>query len=383
MRFRYILVCALLVGVGLSVSLEGKGETRLRDIYKSGKIEFKVKMKLGIDSFPVDVRTKTLSSIAVAPSGDIFIGDVFNKNIRKLSPAGKFLKVFGRPGKGPGDLDSAGEITVSERFLIVSELKNRRFSIFDLDGRFIRHVKLDFKAFLKEFRRLDNGQFLVEFWTMKAEKKELFQEFILALYSTDLKYIKTICRQRVYRNKMILKPFRTNIPHPFNNDVYWDILPQNRLVIGYSRNYELEIHDLANRKVKRFSHDYKPQKVTELDKKKYFGSLMFFHSSGKVEKGAHPVIKEHTEFPQYKPAFEYIMTDCQGNILVFPYKKDSEDSHKYFDAFDQDGRFINRVTIVSSEAILPQGLTSVPPDVFWCLIKDEEDEPFAIQFEVK
>lgn len=383
MTVRYIIIYFLLSCVVPLLSAEGNSQKRLQDIYKTGKIEFTVKMKLGIDSFPSDVRTKSLSYIAVAPSGDIFIGDVFNNNIKKLSPDGKFLKVFGRPGKGPGDLDSAGKMTVSDRFLIVMEIRNRRFSIFDLEGRFIKHVSFDSQSFLKEFKRLDNGQFLVESWTFKAEKKEFCQEFILDLYSRDLEYIRTIHRQRVYRDKVIVEPFRTNIPHPFHDDVYWDILPHGKIVIGFSRNYEMEIRDIASRKIQRFSHDYKPQKVTELDKKKYFDNLWFFNSNGKVERGAHPVVRKHTEFPHYKPAFEYIMTDCQGNILVFPYRRESDDRHKYFDAFDGNGRFINRVSMVSRLIILPQSLTSVPPGVFWCNTQDEDEESIAVQFEVK
>src|ERR1700724_3409879 len=86
------------------------------------------------------------SDVVVAPNGDIFVadghGEKTNARIVKLSKDGKFIKAWGKAGKGPGEfdvphgiaLDSAGRVFVADR-------ANNRIQIFDQDGKFLAEWK--------------------------------------------------------------------------------------------------------------------------------------------------------------------------------------------------------------------------------------------------
>jgi len=86
------------------------------------------------------------SDVVVAPNGDIFVadghGDKTNARIVKFSADGKFIKAWGKEGKGPGEfdvphglaLDSAGRLFVADR-------ANNRLQIFDQDGNFLAEWK--------------------------------------------------------------------------------------------------------------------------------------------------------------------------------------------------------------------------------------------------
>jgi sugar lactone lactonase YvrE len=82
------------------------------------------------------------SDVVVAPNGDIFVadghGEKTNARIVKFSKDGKFIKTWGKVGKGPGEfdvphglaMDSAGRLFVADR-------SNDRIQIFDQDGKFL------------------------------------------------------------------------------------------------------------------------------------------------------------------------------------------------------------------------------------------------------
>ena len=86
------------------------------------------------------------SDAAIAPNGDIYVADghggTTNDRIVKFSKDGKFIKAWGKHGKGQGEfdtthgiaLDSAGRVYVADRV-------NNRIQIFDGDGNFIAEWK--------------------------------------------------------------------------------------------------------------------------------------------------------------------------------------------------------------------------------------------------
>jgi len=108
----------------------------------------KVLMTLGTPGQAGDDAThfNAPSDVVVAPNGDIFVadghGDKTNARIVKFSAEGKFIKAWGKEGKGPGEfdvphglaLDSAGRLFVADR-------ANSRLQIFDQDGKFLAEWK--------------------------------------------------------------------------------------------------------------------------------------------------------------------------------------------------------------------------------------------------
>jgi hypothetical protein len=94
----------------------------------------------GLDEFdaPTDV--------AVAPNGDIFVGDghsgggtaTGNARIMKFDKNGKFLATWGKKGMGPGEFDVVHTLAFDSRGrLFVGDRQNNRIQIFDQNGKFI------------------------------------------------------------------------------------------------------------------------------------------------------------------------------------------------------------------------------------------------------
>ena len=94
----------------------------------------------GLDEF--DAPTE----VAVAPNGDIFVGDghtgggtaTGNARIMKFDKNGKFIKTWGKKGMGPGEFDVIHTLAFDSRGrLFVGDRQNNRIQIFDQDGKFI------------------------------------------------------------------------------------------------------------------------------------------------------------------------------------------------------------------------------------------------------
>ena len=86
------------------------------------------------------------SAVAIAPNGDIFVGDGHNENsnsrIVKFSQDGKFIKTWGRRGSGHGEINVPHALAFdSKGRLFVADRGNNRIQIFDQDGNFIDEWK--------------------------------------------------------------------------------------------------------------------------------------------------------------------------------------------------------------------------------------------------
>jgi DNA-binding beta-propeller fold protein YncE len=87
------------------------------------------------------------SDVAVAANGDIFVVDghqpiATNHRIVKFTKDGKFIKAWGKKGKGPGEFDDCHSIAIDSRGRVfIADRNNLRIQIFDQDGTFLEEWK--------------------------------------------------------------------------------------------------------------------------------------------------------------------------------------------------------------------------------------------------
>jgi DNA-binding beta-propeller fold protein YncE len=101
----------------------------------------KVLLRLGKKNEPGDAidQFNKPADIAIASRGDIYVADGYgNSRVVKFAKDGKFLKEWGKKGKGESEfnlvhaifLDKAGKVYVGDR-------ENDRIQVFDPDGKFL------------------------------------------------------------------------------------------------------------------------------------------------------------------------------------------------------------------------------------------------------
>ncbi len=350
-----------------------KGKS-LKDIYKTGKIEFVTELKITRDSFPEPAQYKGVTGIAPGKEY-IYLVDPVSCKINMFNDSGKFIKSFGQEGKDGGDLWGPGQMVFRDNHLIVWENWNIRFSVFTPEGKYRNFIKAKHKGYVWDMKMLDNGCIILERYLNATMKDDYFEFKVLELYSRELEFIKFLLKKQVYRQKYFPESTHRYLTIPFAPDVLWDVLPGNKVVVAYSDKYEIDILDPASEESRNFSHPYTPEKVTEADKTNFFSGI-----SGTTRS----LYMENTEFPVHKPAFQEIVTDSEGNILVFLYKGSSE-TYKaaYFDAFDSNGNFINRVKIAPEEGISVFKLFTGKGDVFWTTSMVTDTDVGVVKYRVR
>ncbi|MEJ7811846.1 MAG: 6-bladed beta-propeller [Gemmatimonadaceae bacterium] len=80
--------------------------------------------------------------VAASRSGQIYVLDILERNVKVFDASGKFLRTFGRPGQGPGEFELPGDLRLSDSTVNVTDVTLRRVSSFTLDGKHLRTQRL-------------------------------------------------------------------------------------------------------------------------------------------------------------------------------------------------------------------------------------------------
>jgi hypothetical protein len=92
--------------------------------------------------------------VSAGRDGSLFVSDGLRNQVTQFSRRGDFVRAFGRPGQGPGELaDPLATTLVGDSLLVVAEWGNRRTSVFDVKtGAFRRAVPHEGLPFWMEAR---------------------------------------------------------------------------------------------------------------------------------------------------------------------------------------------------------------------------------------
>lgn len=94
---------------------------------------------------PIDGQFRQVTDMAWDAAGNTYISDGYiNARVAKVDKNGKWLKSFGEPGSGPGQLNTPHSIaTDAKGNVYVADRGNRRIQVFDGEGTFLRQMTID------------------------------------------------------------------------------------------------------------------------------------------------------------------------------------------------------------------------------------------------
>ena len=251
------LIIAITMISGVVVPAVPDQREYLKEFFCKGSVRFVPELAIGDDAMGGKSFFSQISDIAMDDHGNIYACDSGENNIKKFDSSGSFLGIIGRPGQGPGEFSYPMEVEISRGRLLVRELMNLRVSIINLQGAFLKSIRIKLEeGQWWSMRALPDGRLVVQREKIDPRELNAPQEVTIDLFSSDLEFIKTLYRHEVRTNRFILDPIRTNIPVPFAPQVHFDLTPDGKVVIGYSGKYEIEIHDPDQGRIAAFSQSY-------------------------------------------------------------------------------------------------------------------------------
>ena len=94
---------------------------------------------------PVDGAFRQVTDMAWDSAGNTYISDGYiNSRVAKIDKDGNWIKSWGEPGTGPGQLNTPHSIaTDASGNVYVADRGNGRIEVFDSDGKFLREIRID------------------------------------------------------------------------------------------------------------------------------------------------------------------------------------------------------------------------------------------------
>lgn len=164
-----ILAAALILSMGNWLWCD------LQDHYKKGEIVLKAIEGFGEGNDWEELFYDPYKEIAAAPDGSIFVVNSRTHNVFKFDKHGKFLKAFGRRGKGPGEHVYPGSPSILDnKYLVVGEYAaNRRFTLWNLNGKYKKVVRTKTSIFYLTALRNNRAAY----YTFNQHAKKTFRNF--------------------------------------------------------------------------------------------------------------------------------------------------------------------------------------------------------------
>ena len=292
----------------------------------------------------------TLKELVIAPDGSIYVVNGKQHNIFKFSKDGQFLAKFGQYGQGPLDFVGPGEPSILDnKYLVVGEYAlNRRITLVDMAHIDTRHVKV-LKTQHKTISpmALKNNKIAYTTWRFeplsKSEQKRITDVIIKDVTTGKETVIATYeyffsCRtEYVQVHIMMAKSYFW--------DVYIERTKNGNLLVGASNNPNIDIFSVEGEKIKSFSLDYHPIKVTDELQEEIKERLARSMGVGRknvseLVKGIRNAIRNSKLLGDHLPYYDHIMVDSVGNILVFPNTDCRKDCEIRFRVYSPEGRYI-------------------------------------------
>jgi DNA-binding beta-propeller fold protein YncE len=94
---------------------------------------------------PVDGMFRQVTDMTWNAAGDTFISDGYvNSRVAKVDKHGRWLKSFGEPGDGPGQLNTPHGIAAdAQGNVYVANRGDSRIEVYDGEGKYLREIKID------------------------------------------------------------------------------------------------------------------------------------------------------------------------------------------------------------------------------------------------
>jgi len=286
----------------------------------------------------------------VDAAGNIYVLDWGDVEFKVFAPDGRHLRSFGKKGQGPGEFDTPAyfDLAADGRVFLLSG-RQHQLIILDETGKYLSSFRLD--GFCSSLavdgrNRVYYSQFLSP-ETGGGEEYELVQNKMALFRADELGTEKT--RLGEYLNGTMMRKVQgagegmimSSMSSRESYVTSWLVGPDDRIWIGYNKDYRLDVYDADWKLLFRFGRDFTPVR--------------------------HPGYKADGPHPELYPAFSdwRKFFDEKGNLWLEQYVEEGVKDH-VFDIFSPDGIYLRQVRV-------PETLHLVRGDMAYSIIRTEDE----------
>jgi len=265
-------------------------------------------------------------STAIDSNWNIFTLDPKLVEIRKFSSKGELIKIFGKKGQGPKEMDRPSNMMITpQNELMFIDRGNSRLTFYSLDGEYLRYIpllkwmpgriKIDSKGnIVTDTRRVigEEGEIGKIFYEIKSFNQKLEPLFTYISIDTTDEY-RELRNERKYR---------------FGPDRYWQLTKEDHVILGETKNYEFSIINSEGKIIRRIKKEFDPTEISKDD-----------------EEQLSSFIRQNYTIAKYHNGFYYFTIDEEGRIFARTWERTKDKRGYYYDVFDSEGRYITKIPI--------------------------------------
>jgi hypothetical protein len=288
--------------------------------------------------------------LKVDSQGNIYVMDWGDVDIKVFSPDGRLVRKIGKKGQGPGEFDVPANFVLSPdgRIFLLSG-RQYQISILGDTGTYLSSFKVD--GFCQGLAV--DGQNRVYYSRLLFPEPSggaAFQmiQNRMALFRTDEKGQGRSDLGEYLDVTMLMKVQRvgeggtvTSVTSPESYKTSWLVGPDDRVYLGYNKDYRLDVRDPNWKLLFRFGREFTPIR--------------------------NPEYKPDGADPEFYPAFSDWLKffDDKGNLWLEQYVEEGVKDH-VFDVFSPDGVYLKQIRV-------PQALCLVRGDKAYSIIRTEDE----------
>ena len=385
---------------------------KLLDIYKNGPVKliadktygeknnWEALFNLYYDTITQNVGREWNKRIVVAPDGSIFMSHKNRHEIWKFGPDGTFIKKFGSKGSKPGQFVNMPIVyPVAENKYVFTSDNGGRVNFFDLNGNYIKTINLKYMPMA--FQPVGNDHILLLGYTgWKTKSRNMVirlnissgKEEIIYDYFTDyakqltIDNIDSIINVNKGKYNFRIPGGFTTFRGSFNTDNYDDFkfLPGGKFIRSDSKSGEYTVFNPDGKELLKARMEIEPVKITEADVQQYYEMMKSYTVSAiknynemidpnssmrkhnpdwspapieryiKINQKWLDNIDIYRDIKNYYPYFPYfsnIISDDEGNLLVFEYTNTDQKGSNKFNviAYDTNGQKLARTSFTCDD----------------------------------
>jgi hypothetical protein len=283
--------------------------------------------------------------VVIGADERVYISDRSNYSISILDKTGRFLKTFGKKGYEDGEFINNQDFhgLLKNELLVVSD-NTGRINFFDLDGNFVKVIRIDFMP--KNIYPLKSGNLII--WghvpmsgrkskdvlaelDFTSEKYNVFYEKIEhydqpEYITMETKWGETIMMTAYSRRKKTLR-----------------ITSDDKVVVANHQSGNIQIFSRVRSKYQEsgFNLEIEPGQITEEVKNEYYQNFKERLKSKGSDTANAEFVKVEGFFPEHLPYFYNMILDDKNNVLIFIYTN-TEGQDYAFRAYSLDGKLLGQ-----------------------------------------
>lgn len=265
-------------------------------------------------------------STSIDDNWNIFTLDPKLVEIRKYNRTGKLLKIFGKKGNGPEEMDRPSNMMITpQNELMFVDYGNSRLMFFSLEGDYLQYIPT-YKLRLRRIKIDSHGDIVADLIELSQdENRERKVTYAIKRFNDKLEPIFTFVS--VDTTEDFMKSIEGR-EYTFGPDTYWQLTKEDCVIIGDTRNYEFAVIDPEGKIIRKIEKEYDPLEVSKEDIESLSDRTRQLSNIAKHHKG-----------------FYYFTIDEEGRIFARTWERTKENRGYYYDVFDPEGRYIAKIPI--------------------------------------